>query len=219
MRVLIVDDQRLFAEAVQVALADHGVEVTTAGDGATAMSALERGGPHVVLVDVELPDGSGIDLGRRILERGDDTRVIALTAGRDPSTVDEVLRVGFSGYLTKDTKLDALVNAIRVVFDGEVVVSRDLAPSASRRDARDETSLLVSQLTSRELQVLELLTGGKASEEIALALHISRNTLRTHVQSILAKLGVHSRLEAAAFAVRHGLFPNGHPPGRTSVSA
>lgn len=219
VHVLIVDDQRLFAEAVQIALGEQGVEVTTAHDDATALRVLEEGHPDVVLVDVQLPGGGGLELARRILERDDGARVVALTARADAANVDEALRIGVSGYLTKDTKLEALVNAIRVVVDGEVVVTRDLARSATRRDAHDEIALLVSQLTTRELQVLELLSAGKASDEIAVALHISRNTLRTHVQSILAKLGCHSRLEAAAFSSRHGLFPNGHAPGWTPVSA
>jgi DNA-binding NarL/FixJ family response regulator len=145
--------------------------------------------------------------------------VVVLTAVHDAATADEALRIGFSGYLTKDTQLDALMNAIRVVMDGEVVVPRYLVRTVRLASTTDGADLLLSQLTGRELQVLELLTAGRASEDLASALHISRNTLRTHVQSIFAKLGVHSRLEAAAFATRHGLFSSGNESGRTPASA
>lgn len=219
MRVLIVDDQLLFAEAVQAALSEQGVEVATARDGRSAFIALDDRGADVVLLDVRLPDQNGLEVGRRILERRRGTRVVVLTAVHDVATADEALRIGFSGYLTKDTQLDALMNAITVVADGDVVVPCDLVRAVRRASTTDGTDLLVSQLTGRELQVLELLTAGRTSDELASALHISRNTLRTHVQSIFAKLGVHSRLEAAAFATRHGLFSNGNGSRRTTVSA
>jgi len=219
MRVLIVDHQLLFAEAVQGALSEQGVEVATARDGRSAMVALDERGADVVLLDVRLPDQSGLEVGRRILERRGGTRVVVLTAAHDAATADEALRIGFSGYLTKDTQLDALMNAIRVVMDGEIVVPPDLVGALRRESTTDHTDLLVAQLTGRELQVLELLTAGRSSDELATALHISRNTLRTHVQSIFAKLGVHSRLEAAAFATRHQLFSNVNGSGRTPVSA
>ncbi len=117
------------------------------------------------------------------------------------------MRVGFSGFLTKDTHISRLVAAINLVAEGEVVIPKKLARGMGNGfgGPRDRNAaLLASQLTDRELEVLELLVEGASSEIIANRINVSRNTVRTHVQSILGKLGVHSRLEAAAFAVRHG---------------
>jgi two-component system, NarL family, nitrate/nitrite response regulator NarL len=220
MRVLIVDDQQLFSDVVTAALQDHGVDVAAAPDGRTALDHLDDHLADVVLLDIGLPGQSGLEVGRAILERRPESRVIALTALHDASVADEALAVGFSGYLTKDTQLGTLMDAIRVVLDGEVVVPGHLVRSVQRPGpADDDVALLVSQLTGRELEVLELLAAGRPSDAIASSLHISRNTVRTHVQSIHAKLGVHSRLEAAAFASRHGLFENGHGAWRRPVSA
>jgi two-component system, NarL family, nitrate/nitrite response regulator NarL len=209
VRVLIVDDQALFAEAVQVALVDHGLDVTIAHDEETALSRSdEPDPPDLVLIDLGLPSETGLDVGRKMLERCPETQVVALAALHDPAVADEALRSGFSGYLTKETNLAKLVNVIRVVADGGVVVADELVRTPARRLPCDdpEAAMLLAQLTSRELEVLELLSAGRASDDIATALHISRNTVRTHVQGVLAKLGVHSRLQAAAFASKHRLF-------------
>lgn len=209
MRVLIVDHHALFAEAVQAALIDRGLDVSIAYDGETALTRSNAPDPpDLVLLDVGLAGETGLDVGRKMLERHPETQVVALTALHDPAVADEALRSGFSGYLTKETKLARLMNVIRVIVDDGVVVTDDLVRTPARKLPCDDpdAAMLLAQLTSRELEVLELLTAGRASEDIAATLHISRNTVRTHVQGILAKLGVHSRLEAAAFASRHRLF-------------
>jgi two-component system nitrate/nitrite response regulator NarL len=209
VRVLIVDHHALFAEAVQAALVDNGMDVTIAYDGETALTRSdEPDPPDLVLLDVGQAGEVGLDVGRKMLERRPETQVVALAALHDAAIADEALRSGFSGYLTKETKLARLMNVIRVVVDGGVVVADELVRTPARRLPCDdpEAAMLLAQLTSRELEVLELLSAGRASEDIATALHISRNTVRTHVQGILAKLGVHSRLQAAAFASRHRLF-------------
>ena len=208
MRVLIVDDHALFAEAVQAALVDHGLDVTIAHDAETALTRSNAPEPpDLVLMDMGLPDETGLEVGRKILESRPATQVVALTAMHNSSVADEALRSGFSGYLTKETNIARLMNAISVIVDGGVVVQDDMARSPGKGFRRDDSdAMLVAQLTTRELQVLELLAAGRASDDIAATLHISPNTVRTHVQSVLAKLGVHSRLEAAAFASRYGLF-------------
>jgi two-component system nitrate/nitrite response regulator NarL len=222
VRVLIVDDHALFAEAVQAALVDNGLDVTVAHDGEAALTRSNAPDPpDLVLMDVGLPGETGLEVGRKILKRRPETQVVALTALHDPGVADEALRSGFSGYLTKETKLAKLMNAIRVIVDGGVVVQDELVSTRVRKLPCDDpdAAMLLAQLTSRELEVLELLSAGRASEDIAVALHISRNTVRTHVQGILAKLGVHSRLEAAAFASRHGLFDSPKAGARTARSA
>ena len=210
MRVLIVEDQVLFAEAVRVALRNQGVEVVgIASSGEEGLELIPTTNPDVVLLDIGLPDRSGMTIGREMLERHPNVKVLALTALRDGRVAREALRAGFSGYLTKDTDVDRLLRAIESAFSGEVTISKGLARQAAGGRPGDPVALLVSQLTERERDVLALLAEGADSPAIAERLHISRNTVRTHVQSILAKLNVHSRLEAAAFAVRHGVVATG----------
>jgi DNA-binding NarL/FixJ family response regulator len=212
MRVLIVDDHKLFAEAVEIALERHGMDVviaTTAEDGLTAAARHE---PDVVLLDIGLPDRSGLALGEEILHAHPDAKIVIVTSLEDQRALQDAVKLGFHGFLTKDTKLPQLVRAIRDVAEGQLVVPHRLATRRRNGDS-EEVALLSSQLTPREREVLGLLVAGSNSGEIARALTVSPNTVRTHVQSILAKLQVHSRLEAVAFARRNHLLS--HPSATT----
>jgi two-component system nitrate/nitrite response regulator NarL len=196
----------LFAEAVQVAIQDLGVSVTrVVTTGEEAIAEADRDLPDVIFMDIGLPDQSGLVAGRKILERHPEAKVIALTALSDRASVDEALRLGFVGYLTKDTPVARFVNAIRSAMDGHLVLPQRLSPVRRRSGAEREVALMASQLTPREREVLTLLVQGADGRRAASTLGISLNTIRTHVQSILTKLQVHSRLEAATFAVRHGI--------------
>lgn len=214
MRVLIVDDHKLFAEAISSALSGngHGMVVlpvaTTAKDGLAAASS-ER--PDVVLLDLGLPDGSGVDVGRKILDRCQGVTLLAVTALTDPHMLRETLKVGFHGYLTKDTPIARFVESIHAATNGHVVLPHRLAARAvgARSPEERDAGLLAEQLTNRERRVLEMLVEGARSDMVAKRLSISPNTVRTHIQNILTKLQVHSRLEAAAFAVKHGLVAQG----------
>lgn len=172
-----------------------------------ALLAEKREQPDVILVDLGLPDGDGISLGRTIVAERPDAKVIALTALNDPKAVGDALRAGFAGYLTKDTPLTQFVAMIEAAVAGQVVIPQRLAAAAAGARTAEErhASLLAEQLSPRERQVLLLLAEGASSEDIASRLTVSPNTVRTHVQSILTKLQVHSRLEAATFAVRYGI--------------
>jgi DNA-binding NarL/FixJ family response regulator len=211
MRILVVDDHKLFAEAVQMALEKHGLEVEVATNADEALDAVVREAPDVVLLDIGLPDRSGLVLGREILEKHPTAKIVVVTSLEDQRALQEAVRFGFHGFLTKDTKLPQLVRAIRDVAEGQLVVPHRLA-TRRRNGESEEVALLASQLTRRELEVLGLLVAGSNSIEIARALTVSPNTVRTHVQSILAKLQVHSRLEAVAFATRHHLLSNASVP-------
>jgi two-component system nitrate/nitrite response regulator NarL len=205
---MIVDDHTLFAEAIQMSLEDAGVDVVASVTTAdAAIAAARTTAPDVVVMDIGLPDQSGLAAGRTILDERSDAKILALTALNDRATVDEALRIGFRGYLTKDTPVEQFTNAIQAVMDGQLVLPYRLAPA--RRTA-DSAAVLFEQLTARERQVLELLVQGAAGRTIATTLAINNNTVRTHIQSILTKLQVHSRLEAAAFAVRHRLVQTPH---------
>ena len=174
---------------------------TTGAEGRELVHGLR---PDLILVDIGLPDESGLVAGRRILEEYPEAKVVALTALLSPATVREAVRLGFHGYITKDTPVSRFASSLRAILDGQVVFPRRLA-SALGRPRDDGSDLLAAQLTARELEVLGLMADGLSGTNIALKLGISSNTVRTHIQSILTKLQVHSRLEAVAFALRRGL--------------
>ena len=208
-RVLIVEDHRLFAEAIRSSLTSAGVEVIDVVDtGRRAIRGYERSRPDVLLLDLGLPDQHGLSIGATILSSWPDARIIALTALDDPGAVSEALAIGFRGYLTKDTAVERFLSAIDAVMEEEIVLPQRMRTGRGRRGVADDgVALLAAQLTSREREVLALLAHGLDGPTIAARLGVSRNTIRTHVQSILNKLQVHSRLEAAAFATRHRLVP------------
>jgi two-component system nitrate/nitrite response regulator NarL len=220
MRVLIIDDHKLFGEAIRSALSSDGLQMevlpvaTSAREGLAAARA-ER--PDLVLVDLGLPDEHGVELGRKILEECQGATVLAVTALADPRLLREVMKAGFHGFITKDTPMTRFVDSIKSAMSGHLVVPHRLAAKAAgaRSQEEQEASLLSEQLTARERDVLAMLVEGSRSEEIAQRLSISPNTVRTHIQNILTKLQVHSRLEAAAFAVKHGVVR----PGREARNA
>jgi len=209
----------LFADAIAAAMGDDGLDVAgSVRDGAGAIEFLERESVDVVLMDIGLPDRSGLAVARDILERWPDTKVLAVTALDDPRAADDAMRMGFAGYVTKDTSVERFTASVRAVMEGQVVLPRRLVSGGRQVDMSDGFALLVDQLTPREHDVLALLVQGADGGEIARRLGISRNTVRTHVQSILTKLQVHSRLEAATLAVRHRLVPIPYP-GSTDDAA
>jgi two-component system nitrate/nitrite response regulator NarL len=187
------------------ALEERSVDVIGIADtGADAIEATRRLRPDVVLMDVGLPDRSGIDVGAEIVAERPDAKVVALTALEDAQVAKDALGVGFRGYMTKGSRVSQVVTSLAAIMEGQTVMATNVAKVPKRSPDGDSMALvLASQLTERELEVLRLLARGTASRDISRRLRIAPNTVRTHVQSILAKLQVHSRLEAAAFAVRH----------------
>jgi DNA-binding NarL/FixJ family response regulator len=208
IRVLICDDDRLFAEAVAANLnsrADVDV-VAVAGSAEETERATEQLDPHVLLVDVMLPDGDGLELAGTLLERFPEKKVIILTALACRQTADAAAECGARAFLKKNATLDELVSAISAVSAGPGLFANGSSAIRSRSSERSRRpSRQVAKLTSREFEVLTLLVHGADSQTIATSLGIQANTVRTHVQSILTKLQVHSRLEAMALAVRKSL--------------
>jgi DNA-binding NarL/FixJ family response regulator len=205
LRVLIVDDERLFAELMRVALSNaRDIEVVdVVHDVAAAVSRAPALRPSVVLSDYHLPDGTGGDVARALRRAAPDVAVLVLTG--DPSTgvLADVARSGAVGHLTKARDLEEVVTAVRLAASGEILFAPSelqrllLAPHIERQ--------LDEPLTTRELEVLRLLAGGSSTAASSELLGISTATLRAHVQAILRKLGAHSRLEAVAEAARLGL--------------
>ena len=195
-RVLVVDDHQLFGEAVALALEQAGMEILKVASNARgALAAARQHRPDVVLLDLDLADLDGMEVGRRILRSFPATKVIALADQREARAVRQALHIGFCGYLTKKTPLAQLVRSIRSAIGGLVVVPHETSDAESQ----------LAVLSPREREVLSHLVEGLASREIARRLSLSRNTIRTHVSNILAKLEVHSRLEAVALARRLSL--------------
>lgn len=215
--VLIVDDHRLFADVVASALEKQGARVLgPVGTGAEAVVAAASERPDVVLMDLALPDGPGVDAGRTILEANPGTILLALSASTDPRAATEAVKAGFRGFVPKDAHLPTVVEAIRGALDGRSVMIRPTHTTPMSLGGGVSATLLASGLTRREREVLELLVAGLGSRAIADELRISMNTVRTHVKCVLTKLQVHSRLEAAAFAVRHGLAEPGRRSGASA---
>jgi DNA-binding NarL/FixJ family response regulator len=212
VRVLLAESQLLLREAMRVALSKAGdIEVVAeVGDGLGAVAAAKSAEPDVALIDVALPGRDGVQTTRMIREAVSSCRIVVFGGKEDERHMMEALEAGASGYLTEEAALGDLVDATKAVFRGEALVPPRLVATLLNklvwhRRQRDEAIFLLSQLTRRERQVLAMLARGADNRSIAEALSISPDTARTHIQNLLGKLGVHSRLEAAAFAVRRGL--------------
>lgn len=209
--VLIVDDHLLFAEVIHKTLEGDGLDVVASVEsGAEALRVFQDQRPDLVLLDLSLADQSGLAVGEAITERWPGTVVIALTAQDDPQLIKQAIRAGFRGYVSKDCRVSQLREAITQAMAGGVAVAvpGNRTGSRSRGPTGNGAALLADQLTQREREVLALLARGTSSVDMARRLDISPNTLRTHVQSVLTKLQVHSRLEAASFAIRNDLVMN-----------
>jgi len=181
--------------------------VGVAENGEQALAAAEEHRPDLVLVDIGLLEQSGIGVGREILRCWPRTKVVALTVLEDERTVQAAIRAGFSGYLLKDIPAASFVRVLRRIEHGGPVGPPRLTRSR-KRDAGGGTTedrLVIRHLTPREREVLELIAAGLPNERIAERLGISPHTVRSHINSILSKLQLRSRLEAAAFAVRTGI--------------
>ena len=193
-------------DAVRPTLLGLGAEdIVVAYTGSDGVAVAKRSELDVALVDIGLPDRSGLSVGREIMDLDSRTLVVALTAVKDALIARHALKLGFAAYLPKDISLDIFAQGMRNVLRGGRIDLSAAGPSTSRRPSRTEPWREGSDLTGRELEVLSLLVEGCTGPTIATRLGISRNTVRTHIQSILTKVQVHSRLQAVAFAVEEGL--------------
>ena len=202
--VLIVDDHPVVRRGLRVLLeVQDGIEVAgEAGDGATALALDAERAPDVILLDLKLPGREGIAVLGELRARDSAARVLVLTSATEPASASLAVRSGAAGVLYKDVDPDALVRAIRSVHDGHLL----LAPEAAGTLVRSAGTWAVAgldALTGREREVLAELTKGRSNREIARALGVSEKTVKAHVSSVLAKLGVQDRTQAALLAVRH----------------
>jgi DNA-binding NarL/FixJ family response regulator len=199
MRVVICDDHRLLLEALATALAARGYTVEAlATTPEEAVGAVARLDPDLLLLDLRFPDGHGVDAARQVLGRHPRTRVVVLTGNDDPVALRTALELGVSGYVLKGERIEAICAALEAAARGETSVHRSLLRQIRRTREVPQQRNPVQDLTAREQEVLELLREGMDTQQIVERLVVSQSTVRTHVQNILSKLGVHSRLQAVA---------------------
>jgi DNA-binding NarL/FixJ family response regulator len=222
IRVLFVEDHRLLADSLSALLArEPDIEIVGIAGTVAEAKALSRERLDVVLMDYHLPDGTGAEATRAIKARWPNSHVVMVTALSDDETVLESIQAGADGYLTKDRAAEEVVLAVRAADAGETLLPRSVIAEIARRVAAakelDEERRVIEPLTPRELEVLRALTEGLSTPEICERLYIAPNTLRTHVQNIMGKLRVHSKLEAVAFALKNRLVEP--PRAEDAVSA
>jgi NarL family two-component system response regulator LiaR len=205
IRVVIVDDHLLVRSGLEAVLAMYEdiVIAGEAGDGPGAVQLCRETRPDVVLMDLVMPGMSGVEATREVLAACPGTKVVALTSFTDEGLVEDTLRAGATGYLMKNVSGDQLAEAVRAAHAGRATLAPEAADVLVR--AVSAPQAVAAPLTEREREVLALMAEGLANAAIAERLVIGVSTVKTHVSSVISKLGVASRTEATALAIRRGL--------------
>jgi RNA polymerase sigma factor (sigma-70 family) len=210
IRILLVDDDDLMRAGLRAVLSsDDGLEIVgEVSGGRGAVGAVREKRPHVVLMDIRMPDLDGIAATREVLSAMPDAKVVMLTTFEDDEYLFGALAAGASGFLLKRTRPEDLIAAIRTVAEGDALLS----PSVTRRvidraatQPRLARTDALERLTPREREVLELIARGLSNAEIAETLVVEETTVKTHVKRLLAKLGLRDRVQAVIFAYEHGV--------------
>jgi two-component system, NarL family, response regulator DegU len=208
VKVMIVDDHNLVREGLKAVFAqgDEIDVVGEAGSGEEAIEMVEKVKPDVILMDISMPGINGIQATKQIRDKHPDAKIVILTMLDQEGYVYEAIKAGATGYMLKSTSSDELVNAIQTVNDGKAL----LHPDATAQLLKEFVTLAQNKakdygLSNREMEVLQLLSEGKTNKEIAKALWISEQTVKTHVAHIFDKLGTSDRTETVARALRSGL--------------
>ncbi|MFC3747680.1 response regulator [Paenibacillus sp. GCM10012306] len=223
-RILLVDDQPLVRQGLKYIIeAQSDMEVAgEAGNGLDAVKLAQETMPHLILMDVQMPELDGIEATRRILAQQPDCRIVILTTFDTEEYVYEGIRAGGIGYLLKDTEPEELLMAIRATLRGEVIFRTALAAKLIgqvfqklQADAAAKVGVetsehggdlsLIQTFTNRELEVLQQMAYGLRNEEIAAKLFVSESTVKTHVHRILQKFDVQDRTQAVVYAIRNGI--------------
>jgi DNA-binding NarL/FixJ family response regulator len=208
MRVMIVDDHPMWRDAVGRDLTEAGFEVVaTVGEGAQALRIAPSVRPDVVVLDLQLPDVSGVDVTRGLLAANPGVRVLILSASGEPTDVLDAVKAGATGYIVKSASRAELIDAVRRTESGDAVFSPGLAGLVLGEFRR----LAVSsdpdtpRLTEREAEILRMVGTGLTYRQIAERLVLSHRTVQNHVQNVLNKLQLHNRVDLVRYAIEHGL--------------
>ncbi len=214
IRILIADDHELFRRGLRMVLEDEDdIEVVgEVGDGLSAVEVALAETPDVMVLDVRMPQLSGIEAAGRIKESLPHIKILVLTISDEEDDLYEAIKAGANGYLLKEISIDEIGNAVRSVYAGQSLISPSMASkllnefaSMIKREEEEKEQVPAPKLTPREMEVLEHVAKGMNNREIAKALFISENTVKNHVRNILEKLHLHSRMEAVVYAVREKL--------------
>jgi DNA-binding NarL/FixJ family response regulator len=216
IRVLLTDDQAMVRTGFRMIIESEGdIEVVgEAANGEQATAATRRLRPDVVLMDIQMPGGDGLEATRRITADAElSSRVVILTTFERDEYVFEALQAGASGFLLKNAPPEELLHAVRVVAAGDGLlapsVTRRIIQQFARRPVKPELGTQLDALTQREREVLTMLARGKSNAELAAELFVSEGTIKTHVSSLLSKLGVRDRVQAVVLAYESGLVTPG----------
>ncbi|UCC62416.1 MAG: response regulator transcription factor [Anaerolineae bacterium] len=211
LRILLVDDHLLFRKGL-VRLLDAQPDFEVVGEARDGLEAVEQAQalrPDVVLMDIRMPGCDGLEATRRIKVQMPDVRVVMLTVSDDDEDLATAVRYGADGYLLKDLLPETLFQQLRGLKSGQAPISRAMTGKLFRQLAQRSRPTVrpaaIDVLSARECEVLALVVSGCSNQEIAGELGIARNTVKNHLRNILVKLGVKNRVQAAAYAVSHGL--------------
>ena len=210
VRVVLVDDHAIWRGGVRSMLEDTEFEVVgEASSGREALGVVSRTLPHIVLLDIRMAGGDGLDTLQVLKAQNPEAAVVMLTTYDNPTYMARAVAGGAAGYLLKGMQQEALLDALRAVARGEMLLSAvDLTRSLRGiTPGMAGTEDLIEPLTDREQEVLRLLATGLPNREMAAILFVADSTVKTHVEHIIGKLGVSDRVQAAVWAARHGLLP------------
>lgn len=211
IKILLVDDHEVVRSGLRMLL-DNQTDLNIAGEASTGYEALQLAQelqPDVILMDITLPDISGIEVTRKLLQTGSQSKIIALTIHEDEQFFFEMLQAGASGYVPKRAAPEDLLSAIRMVYRGEIYIYPLLAKLLvddflQRASEESATRSTMNNLTPREQEILVTLADGMSTEEIAKKLSISKHTVARHRENLMRKLELHSRAELVKYAIRKG---------------
>jgi len=209
-KILLVDDHKILRDGIRSLVKGYDdIEVIgEAADGKTALQMVQELQPDLVVMDISMPDMNGIDATRKIRNNYPDIKVIALSMHHDKQFVSEIFRAGASGYLIKDSAFDELDHAIRVVMSGKTYINPQIASLVVESLVSQSSSTppqSFALLTEREREVLQLISEGRSTKQIAFDLSVSSKTVESHRRQVMGKLNIRSVAELTKFAIREGL--------------